>query len=323
MDLNKYFDLKVGFKCNNYCVHCVITDKKDTEDYTTEEIKKIIDGVDTDYIIGFTGGEATIRKDFPELCRYAKEKGHEVSLQTNGTMLGNRKFAESLVGNLDYILLAIHSHIPEVHNKIVDCPSRLNMYEKTIQGLKNSVELGFDVVTQTVISNYNIKDLPETYDFIQEIAPGIGMNLTYPHPNGNAFHNANDILPRFSDIHEYLLKILSRHASLINVEAIPICYLYPYHDKVAHNFDSDIIDERRTELRSGIDRANSIEGNDSFDERGFVQDYNDVNKTEKRKGPLCKECVFNSQCAGVWKEYVQFFKDRFDLFPIKEEDLVK
>ena len=57
----KYFDLKVGFSCNNDCIHCVITDKKDTKDLTTEEIKKVIDTIPTDTMVGFTGGEFFIR----------------------------------------------------------------------------------------------------------------------------------------------------------------------------------------------------------------------------------------------------------------------
>lgn len=321
MDFSKYFDLKVGFKCNNFCVHCVITDKKETIDYTTEEIKNIIDSVDEDYTIGFTGGEATIRKDFTELCKYAKETGHHVALQTNGTMLGDYEFAEGLVGYLDNVLLAIHSHIPEVHNKIVDCPAKLNMYEKTIQGLKNVTELGFDVVTQTVISRYNIKDLPETYDFIQDISPGVPMNLTYPHPNGNALHNAEDILPRYTEIHPYIQKILKKYARLINTEAIPMCYLYPYQDVVNYNVDEEIMNPDRKSVQAGVDRANASNSNSLFDDEGRIQDYRVADRSEKRKGPLCRECVFNKRCAGVWKEYVQLFKHQFDLFPIKEEDL--
>ncbi|MFW6311139.1 MAG: hypothetical protein ACOC1K_02775, partial [Nanoarchaeota archaeon] len=216
------------------------------------------------------------------------------------------------------VLIAIHSHIPEIHNKIVDCPTKLNMYERTTEGFKNLIKYDFDVVTQTVISNYNIKDLPETYDFIQDIAPGIYMNLTYPHPNGNAFHNAKDILPRYSDIKEYIHKILEKYAPLINTEAIPMCYLYPYQDKVNYNVDEELMKPTHRP-RSGLDPANAVETNTFFDETGRIEDYGNADLSEKRKGPLCRQCIFNSRCPGVWKEYVEFFKDRFDLFPIREE----
>ena len=36
-------DLKVGFSCNNNCIHCVISDKFSERDLTLQEIKIIID----------------------------------------------------------------------------------------------------------------------------------------------------------------------------------------------------------------------------------------------------------------------------------------
>ena len=161
----KYFDLKTGFTCNNNCVHCVVTDKKNTKDLSTDDIKKIIDTVSADFIIGFTGGEATIRSDFIELLQYAKDTGHSTALQTNGTQFADWDFAVDVSKHLDHVLIAIHSHVPEIHNSIVRSEG---MYEKTIEGFKNIIKLRIDCSTQTVISKLNIKHLLETYDFIQK-----------------------------------------------------------------------------------------------------------------------------------------------------------
>ena len=75
------YDLKVGYSCNNRCKHCVIDDSKDklierkeNIDLTTEEciflINKAVD-LGTKYIV-LTGGEVSIRKDFPDLLRKTK-----------------------------------------------------------------------------------------------------------------------------------------------------------------------------------------------------------------------------------------------------------
>ncbi len=305
-----YFDLKVGFTCNNNCVHCVITDKKDTKDLTTEEIKAIIRSVPRGDTVGFTGGEATIRADFLQLIQYAKETGHQVSLQTNGARFADWDFAQQAAKYLDGVLIAIHSHLPDVHTSIVRVPS---MYEQTIQGFKNLLKLRVDVATQTVISKLNIPYLLETYDFIQSLAPGIAMNLTYPHPNGNAYHNADVVVPRYTEIKSVIHSILAKYASLIRTEAIPMCYLFPYQNEVAYNFDEHIVEEHR----AGIDPANT--NNQYFDQNGITQDYSLSMISEKRKGPRCAQCVFNNRCAGVWKEYVEIHGKRFDLFPILEE----
>lgn len=311
--MKKYFDLKVGFTCNNFCRHCVIADKKETCDYTTQEIKEIIDSLSGEYIIGFTGGEASIRKDWVEIVKYAKETGHETSLQTNGAAFHDKELAHETAKYLDYALLAIHSHIPEIHNTIVDCPSSANMFEKTKQGFINLLNEGMELGTQTVISKYNIKNLPETYDWIQSLSPGIKMNLTFPHPYGNAAHNFYDVVPKYSDIAGEVQSIIAKWGRLISTEAIPMCYLYPYQDSIEKNYDEIVRSDQRG-LRQGIDPSNR--SNEFFDEKGITQDYNEADRSEKRKIKDCQYCIFNNRCAGVWKEYISGYKNEIDLKPI-------
>jgi MoaA/NifB/PqqE/SkfB family radical SAM enzyme len=136
--------------------------------------------------------------------------------------------------------------------------------------------------------------------------------MTYPHPNGAAWHNRDIVVPRYTEIKDVIQSVLAKYHKFLATEAIPLCYLYPYQDKV-FNFDSMLIDPDK---RPGIDPANKNLG--FFDEEGFTDDYSVSQLGDKRKGPRCKDCVFNDTCVGVWKEYVQVHKDKFDLFPITE-----
>lgn len=304
-----YFDLKVGFTCNNNCVHCVITDKKSTKDLTTDEIKNIISSRPIEDIIGFTGGEPTIRKDFIELAKFAKEKGHEVYLQTNGTKFSNEIFAKEASRYIDHILIAIHSCNRDVHDKIVQSSG---MWDKTINGFKNIIKYNINYSTQTVISKLNISNILETYDMIQEMSPNCKMNFTFPHPNGNAYRNYKTVVPKYSEIKIHIQEVLEKYAHLISVEAIPFCYLYPYQDKVYHNFDEDLL---KGELnRGGIDASNT--NVEFFDREGVTEDYFSSMLSDKIKGFKCKDCIFDDRCPGVWKEYLEFYRDEFDLFPI-------
>lgn len=308
------FDLKVGFTCNNYCVHCVITDKKHTADLTTDQIKNIIKNLDGPKDVVFTGGEATIRDDFISLIKYTKKRGHVVSLQTNGARFHDKKFAKEASKWLDYVHLAIHSSSPEVHDKIVQLDG---MHEKTINGFRNLLLNGVNVQTQTVLSKLNIHTLFETYQYIQDISPGIRMAMTYPHPNGNAYRNADLVMMRYSDIKFQILKSLMNYAHLLSTEAIPICYLFPFQNLV-DNVDEEIMQTAAKGIRSnssGIDMSN-VNGK-LFDENGFIQDYQVSNMSERRKSTVCNKCSFNDRCAGVWKEYVEFFGDCLDLSPIQ------
>jgi len=304
-----YFDLKVGFTCNNNCIHCVITDKKSTADLTTQQVIDIIDKIPKDQTVGFTGGEATIREDFLFLIKYAKDAGHQVALQTNGTVFSNMQFAKEASKYLSSVLIAIHSCHEDIHNSIVRSPG---MYARTIQGFKNIVELGIPCTTQTVISKKNIDSILDTYDFIQKIKPGIKMSLTFPHPNGNAFSNSDIVVPRYVDIKNQLQAILQKYGLLLNTEAIPLCYLYPYQD-IVFNHDKSLLENNR----SGLDPANKNSG--FFDKDGYVENYSNPILNDRRKAPKCIECSLNNQCLGVWKEYITIHGHHFDLFPIKDD----
>lgn len=306
-----FFDLKMGFSCNNDCIHCVVEEKRETSDLTTEEIKRIIDSRPISDDIGFTGGEPTIRKDLVELMKYAKERGHRVFLQTNGTGFSNENMAREASKYIDSVLIAIHSCDEQVHDHIV---KGNGMFKKTIQGFDNLIKYNIPHETQTVISKLNANHLVDTYSFIQEKSPGTIMNMTYPHPNGNAYKNWKIVAPQYSEIKKYIHQALDKFAPLIRTEAIPICYLYPYQDKVFFNFDEPLL--TKVDNRSGIDPSNK--NITYFDEDGITEDYFSSMLSERRKGPKCRECIFNDRCAGVWKEYVEFYSQNFDLFPIKE-----
>jgi len=301
------FDLKVGFSCNNNCIHCVVADKRKTRDLNTQEIKSFIEKRQKGERIIFTGGEPTIRGDFIELIKHAKNRGHLVLLQTNGTRFSDYNFAQKTGKYIDKTVIAIHSYRKEVHNKIVQ---RSGMYEKTIKGFKNIVKLKILHDTQTVISKLNIDHLKETYDFIQAISPGCRMYMTFPHPMGNAYYNKAKVVPRYSEIKKYIFKALKKYSDIITTEAIPICYLFPYHNKV-NNVDEEMLNHlRKKEIKAGADF--SIKN-------GFIKDYFMLMLSDKKKGPECNRCVFNNRCAGTWKEYIEFYKNKLDLFPVNKK----
>ena len=320
----KYFDLKVGFTCNNDCVHCVITDKKATKDYTTQEIKDIIDTVPKGTAIGFTGGEPTIRKDFIELLKYSRDTGHFATLQTNGTMFENIEFTNEAAKYLDSVLIAIHSSSAEVHDKIVGSNGK-GMHARTIKGFLNLLNSSYniDISTQTVISKLNMETLLDTYDWIQSVAPGIPMSITYPHPNGNAWRNREQVCPSYSELKPHLHKALAKWARFLRTEAIPLCYLTPYHEDLLFNFDTEVLKNLEFGKGGGIDPANATKSNILFDDKGRIDDYREANLTQRRKGPKCKECKFNDDCPGVWREYVIIHGKHFDLFPVKDKEETK
>ncbi len=296
------FDLKIGFRCNNDCRHCVVADKRCTKDLSLDEILSIVDTIPNNYAVQLTGGEPTIYPFLPEILYACKCKGLFTIVQTNGTGFSNIDFLKDCSPNLDQVHIAIHSCVPEIHDNIVRSKG---MWDKTIKGLDNLISEKVYFTTQTVLSNYNIESLYDTFCFIQDKKPGTMMSMTYPHLMGNAYRYKEDVAFRYSDHRDAIQKTLERFHDVVFTEAIPYCYLHPYVEDVVSQ-EKDLITPEFS--RIGIDKSDGDN----------CKDYNDLNIQDHRKAPRCKECIYNQYCIGVWKEYIELFKNRLDLYPITE-----
>ncbi|MCL5611971.1 MAG: radical SAM protein, partial [Chloroflexi bacterium] len=82
-------DLAVTYRCNNDCAHCYNARERNFPELTTEHWFKIIDqlwALGIPHIV-FTGGEATLRNDLPELIHRAETNGQITGLNTNARRL--------------------------------------------------------------------------------------------------------------------------------------------------------------------------------------------------------------------------------------------
>ena len=139
----RYADIKLGYTCNNNCIHCVIANNRKSAlavrgnvDRTTKEyMSELVDsrrrGVN---YVTFTGGEPTIRKDILELVKFATKIGLRVSIQSNGRMFNYYKFAEELSKYDINFVIAVHSHTPEIHDSITRAKGS---FKQTMNGIKN------------------------------------------------------------------------------------------------------------------------------------------------------------------------------------------
>lgn len=297
--MNGIFDLKIGFRCNNNCAHCVVADKRFAKDIPLEQIFTEIEKVPESLEIQITGGEPTIYPYLPEILAKCRETNHCTIIQTNGTGFSDTEFFKKCLPYLDHVHIAIHSCYPEIHDKIV---SSDGMWKRTIEGFDNLIKEGVSITTQTVLSKYNISSLYDTYCFIQEKAPGVGMSMTYPHLMGNAWKNRENVAFRYSDYKDTFQKVLKDFHELLFVEAIPYCYLHPYAYDVA---------TQARDLIGMIDRVGiDVSSDDPY------KDYNYLNVQDHRKAPRCRQCIYNSECLGVWKEYIELYRHNLDLYPI-------
>ena len=164
-------DLALTYRCQNDCPHCYVARPKDFPEMTTDQWKRVIDrcwelGIPH---VTFTGGEATLREDLPELIRYAEGVGLVTGLQTNGRRLGDPAYLDELLrAGLDHIQITLESHDAEVHDRMVGVAGA---WLDTVTGIRTTVAAEVYMMTNTTITTENVDGIEETIAF----AAGLGV----------------------------------------------------------------------------------------------------------------------------------------------------
>jgi radical SAM protein with 4Fe4S-binding SPASM domain len=169
-------DLAITYRCNNDCAHCYNARERNYPELPTEDWKRILEKLRNLGIphVVFTGGEATLREDLPELIACAAQLGLIVGLNTNGRRLSDMRYVQRLVeAGLDHVQITVESCDPEIHNRMV----RARAFDQTIRGLKNALNSPLFVMTNTTLLRDNAHTIAETIDFLAALGvPTIGMN---------------------------------------------------------------------------------------------------------------------------------------------------
>ncbi|HSL42704.1 MAG TPA: PqqD family peptide modification chaperone [Anaerolineales bacterium] len=170
-------DLAVTYRCNNDCAHCYNARERNFPELHTENWKHILDqlwALGVPHIV-FTGGEATLRNDLPELIAHAEANGQITGLNTNARRLADEKYVQKLVdAGLDHVQITVESCDPQIHDEMMRAKGA---FKQTIQGLKNALAAPLYVMTNTTMLRTNVHKIPETLDFLAEIGvPTVGLN---------------------------------------------------------------------------------------------------------------------------------------------------
>ena len=103
-------------KCNYACKYCFV--KKQGQELSLDLIKTIIDKISPeDYRINLAGGEPLCSSKIQEIIDYANQKGFEVSIITNGSLL-TKEFIQANRDKLCMIGISVDSLKEEANLKI-------------------------------------------------------------------------------------------------------------------------------------------------------------------------------------------------------------
>lgn len=176
-------EIALTYHCQNRCQFCYASSPDRGEirpAMTTQQAKTLMDRIfHQGHVpsLSFTGGEATLRKDLPELIRYGKDLGLRINLISNGLRLADRGFAKTLVqAGLDSVQISLEAAEAERHDLIV---GKKGAHQATVAGVRVMRELGVHVHTNATLCSENLDHAEALIRFVaQDLKlPTMSMNM--------------------------------------------------------------------------------------------------------------------------------------------------
>jgi MoaA/NifB/PqqE/SkfB family radical SAM enzyme len=332
--ITKRFDLNVGKRCNERCLFCYYLEEiesGDTHDLSTGQVMQIL-RLGRKYgktRVDLTGGEPTIRKDLPDLIRYAAEIGYETRcIITNGLATASeRQFRRLREAGLNDILLSLHAHDAETHDYLV---RRKGAHARVIQSMVNAKRLGVNLRINHVVNNLNYKDVSKLAGLAAEYRPD-ALNFIVFNPTRDAINADSGIDITYSDIAGHLAAMLEEYGDsfpALNVRHIPFCILKGHeahvktmwqlqYERVEWDWCLDIIHKRGLLFMWGAALFGSLlmRKNPRFyhsdwntrlhDALQMARIYND-----RAHAPKCRRCDLRDICDALPRSYIGEHGDR-------------
>ena len=154
--------------CDSRCVYCRCPEVQ-TQLMTTEEWREIIRdlGALGTIRIKFQGGEPTLRPDFGEISREARQAGMITAVISNGLRFASHP---ELLDELGEAVISLDSLRPEVNDEL----RGKGAYEGAIKAVDLSLQRGLKTFVNMALSQKNIEDLEPMLAFCER--KGIKMN---------------------------------------------------------------------------------------------------------------------------------------------------
>jgi hypothetical protein len=185
--------------------------KRVDRELTTDEWRAILDKAWQAGIphITFTGGEATLRDDLPELIAHAEKNGQVCGLLTDGLRLLEKEYLDLLLQTgLDHILFLLQPEndkswvaLEKVMTEDIFVTVHLTLNEDNVKNAEESLErlAKFNVTSLSLTSSD--ASLSDTFDAIRDKAAALGLTLKFDLPvpysvsNPVVYEAAEDAIP--------------------------------------------------------------------------------------------------------------------------------
>ncbi len=165
-----YVQIQVTPLCNQSCKFCGVIHSFSEKDYLSlNDFRTMRDNLYTMGVgvVVLTGGEPLLRKDIYSIIKLFSDKGIEVRLQTNGSLLTKEIVEKLNEAKLSGITISLNS----LHEKKMHKITRTRNFRKIINGIINAAQYGnFNVVALNVVINKsNLHEIEDIVRFASEM----------------------------------------------------------------------------------------------------------------------------------------------------------
>jgi len=156
-------------RCNLRCVHCYAhaTEESHKNELSTEQGFELIDDL-SDFgvpVLLFSGGEPLVRKDLPDLSRYAVQKGMRAVISTNGTLIGESTAKTLKAIGLSYVGISLDG-MEEINDRFRGVKGS---FRAAMEGIRNCQAAGIKVGLRFTINRFNVDEIPKIFNLIEEM----------------------------------------------------------------------------------------------------------------------------------------------------------
>lgn len=283
-------------QCSNNCVFCESKKLGNIELNIKKELQKIdaelkkgrrIDKIE---ISGQDPGEFEGLPEFVAAIK-AKTGASRISLFTHGKKLSDNDYLQKLIkSGINHFVIPLYGHNSKVHDSVTKTAGSFTM---TMEGVENILRSGQGVSFQSLITRENQSHLKDFFFFLSTLkfSDFCRVGVPYYKYSKKKFRSS---LPDFVKLKKQLPSAL-RYCQSIDFDLqlfdVPKCLI---------GFDYQNITENGMPTRAY--KNVKEDGDDSYRvvKQEVVPDYR-----TKGKSILCRQCVFNDACPGVYLTYVK------------------
>ncbi len=175
----RFIQWDITSRCNLSCIHCrsesFYGDANLDRDMTLDEIKQRLEKLWERGIrrIHFLGGEPFMRRDLPEVVRYATELGIICSINTNGTLITEDRAADIVDAGTYLLTFSIDGPSAEINDRI----RGRGVFRRILKGIENvqAIKRRLRARTRLICCHTLMRPNFKTVDTMVDLCTDLGL----------------------------------------------------------------------------------------------------------------------------------------------------